>query len=161
MFGNRVHFNGRHEGVPRLPSTCSVSIEGEAFHRLAVQEKLKRSQVGTGAACHSRAMKLAPTSTPPHHLLLMHSFHLLLPHTLPILSLSPSFPPSHSSHSLPLSLSPSLLPPSLTLLSFSPYCALSFILSSLYPSHPHTLSLPLSPCIPPCLPLSHTYVLYV
>lgn len=57
MFGDRVHFNGRHEGVPRLPSICSVSIEGEAFHRLAVQEKLKRSQVGTGAACHSRAMK--------------------------------------------------------------------------------------------------------
>jgi selenocysteine lyase len=53
-FPQQVHFNGKAEGVDRLPNTCNVSFIGSQYRGYRVVSLLKRVQASIGAACHSQ-----------------------------------------------------------------------------------------------------------
>jgi selenocysteine lyase len=53
-FPNGVHFNGKIDGIPRLPNTCNVSLVGSQLKGYRILAAVKRVQASIGAACHSQ-----------------------------------------------------------------------------------------------------------
>ncbi|XP_028650646.1 selenocysteine lyase [Erpetoichthys calabaricus] len=53
VFGTKVHFNNRFNGVARLPNTCNVSFLGVNLQGRRVLACCQRLLASVGAACHS------------------------------------------------------------------------------------------------------------